>query len=647
MTILSTTKTNFTSGEIDPALAGRIDIQAWQDGAALLRNVIVRSSGGVARRPGTRLVVELPDARRLIAFDVEGTSFILALAPGTMTVVESDSIVESDIPTPWDATMLGELTWTRIDRSLLVCHGDVPPQLVTRTPSQSWTMAPIAFAVAAEDGVTPPILQPCSRFAGPEVALQATDVGVARESSESIPAGSLVRLTASGPVFSAGHTNTIIRLHGREIAIQSVASHSEAFGMVRQPLIDGRATRQWDEQTFSAARGWPVATSQHQDRLVLAGGRSAPDRVVFSRTGRPFDFDPGTGLDDEAFGFSLRGDRQHAIRQLVSGRRLQILTDCGEWVVSGAPLTPTTAQVSQQTHVGSPKDRQIRATGIDGVTHFVGGSLRDLREFLYTDTEQAFQAPDIALLSRHLMVDPVDMEFDPARRLLAIVRADGRMACVSIDRNANIVAWTLQETAGSFRAVVTSGHTLFTLVERSSGTWLEAFDDALRLDGCLVLSADNASVHWNGLEALLGEEVLVIGDGDIVADTVLAAGDILLAEPASELVVGRPFVHRIEALPLAMRSGNGQSADPLYRPVRYSFRVHETTALHVDAGQGSRQLLSRGTSGPPMTGPMTGDVTMRAFGWRRGYAARPWTITQREPEPFALLCATTEMKVSE
>ncbi|MCB1835047.1 MAG: hypothetical protein KDH19_16670, partial [Geminicoccaceae bacterium] len=60
MTILSTTKTNFTSGEIDPALAGRIDIQAWQDGAALLRNVIVRSSGGVARRPGTRLVVELP-----------------------------------------------------------------------------------------------------------------------------------------------------------------------------------------------------------------------------------------------------------------------------------------------------------------------------------------------------------------------------------------------------------------------------------------------------------------------------------------------------------------------------------------------------------------------------------------------------------
>ncbi|MEZ5823457.1 MAG: hypothetical protein R3C97_01550 [Geminicoccaceae bacterium] len=643
MTTLSTTKTSFTSGEIDPALAGRIDIQAWEEGAACLRNVIVRSSGGVSRRPGTRSIVELPGARRILSFDHDGTPFVLALAANELTVIANDVIVESGIQTPWDAAMLGQLAWTRIGGALLVCHGETRPQLIERTLSGNWQVRPMSFAVADDDSTSPPVLQPYSRFADIDVAVQATDIGVARDESAGIPAGSLVRIVSTAPVFSSSHLNAIIRLHRQEVEIQSVASASEIFGLVRQPLVDGKSTRQWDEQTYSEARGWPVATSQHQDRLVLAGGTAAPDHMVFSKTGKPFDFDPGSGLDDEAFGFSLRGDRLHAIRQLVSGRRLQVLTDCGEWIVSGSPLTPTTAQVTQQTHVGSPRDRQIRATAIDGVTHFVGASLRDLREFLYTDTEQAFQAPDIALLSRHLMVEPVDMDFDPGRRLLAIVRADGRMATVSIDRNANVVAWTLQESVGNFRAVVTSDRTLLALVEHSSGTWLEAFDDETQLDRCLHLHSEILSADWVGLDRFDGMEVVAIANGAMVSEAVIEGGELHLAEPVDQIVVGLPFTHRIEALPFAERSGRGQSADPLYRPVRFSFRVHETSTLAVDAGQGTRKILDVGPGIPPLTG----DVAMRAFGWRRGYAARPWIISQREAEPFALLSATTELKVTE
>ena len=46
-------KTSFTAGELDPALLGRLDLKAQEDGAARLRNVIVQATGGVTRRPGS------------------------------------------------------------------------------------------------------------------------------------------------------------------------------------------------------------------------------------------------------------------------------------------------------------------------------------------------------------------------------------------------------------------------------------------------------------------------------------------------------------------------------------------------------------------------------------------------------------------
>ncbi|MEZ5836006.1 MAG: hypothetical protein R3D03_09765 [Geminicoccaceae bacterium] len=643
MTLINRTSTSFTSGEIDPALAGRIDIQAWDEGAAMLRNVIVRRSGGVARRPGSRRIIRVPDARRLISFTASVQSVILVLSPGRLTITADGTILQDDIATPWTAGMIGQLTWTRIGDTLLFCHPEIQPRRLERSASGTWSLSPWSFETLDDDSANPPILQPYCRYVDSLVTLQATDLQIQRSSNDAIPASTLIRLEASADVFSFAHQGCIFRIQGREVLVQSVENARKAFATPRRALVNGKPTRDWDEQTFSTPRGWPVAVTQHQDRLVLAGNRSAPDRIVFSRTGRPFNFDPGTGLDDEAITFTLRGDQLHRIRQLSSGRRLQVFTDAGEWVVTGSPLTPATVQVSQQTHVGSPVDRQIRAIGIDGVTHFIGASLRDLREFLYTSSEQAFQAPDIAMLSRHLLLDPVDMEFDPSRRLLAIVRADGKLATVSIDRNANIVAWCLQETEGSYLGVAVHEDCLTALVKRGTDTWLEAFDDNLQLDGCIVADNDPPCNVIGGLGDLVGREVVAIAD-DVVATTAILETDSLdIGAAASQVVIGLPFEHCIKPMPLAGISGAGPSTDPLYRPVRLSFRVQETRSLTVDAGRGPEHILQR----PTESEPLTGDVSMRALGWRRGYAGHPWIIAQRDPLPFVLLSATIELKVPE
>jgi len=54
--------------------------------------------------------------------------------------------------------------------------------------------------------------------------------------------------------------------------------------------------------------------------------------------------------------------------------------------------------------------RYVPPRDVDGATLFVGSTGTELREFLFTDVEQAYQATDLALMSRHLIKDPVDVE---------------------------------------------------------------------------------------------------------------------------------------------------------------------------------------------------------------------------------------------
>lgn len=71
MSRASATQTNFTSGEVSPLMRGRIDVARYQNGVALMENMIVRPQGGATRRSGTRHVYDTRDsarASRLVPF---------------------------------------------------------------------------------------------------------------------------------------------------------------------------------------------------------------------------------------------------------------------------------------------------------------------------------------------------------------------------------------------------------------------------------------------------------------------------------------------------------------------------------------------------------------------------------------------------
>jgi hypothetical protein len=383
--------------------------------------------------------------------------------------------------------------------------------------------------------------------------------------------------------------------------------------------------------------------------MVIGGSRDLPNGLWLSKTGDHFNFDLGAGLDDEAIAFRLADNDTPAIRALMSGRHLQVFASTSEWVVTGTPLTPTSVQVQRQSRIGSPRDRHVPPRDVDGATLFVGRSGREVREFLFIDTEQAYQAADLALLAQHLLHNPVDQAFDHKRRLFLIVNEDGSLATIAIYRNADIAAWSLQETAGRVLSVAVAGDETMLLIERPGGVQIEQLDDLLMVDAGLRLSQSPPALVWTGLGHLEGQEVALVADGLVLERATVTGGQVVIDAPASELVVGLPYSHLIEPMPASFGGARVGGQDPLYRPVRISLRLFETQSLRIDTGDGLRDVPLHTIGGGPKDrspDPFTGDRALRALGWRRGTEQPPWRIEQDTPLPCALLSATTEVKVN-
>lgn len=638
MTRVNVLQTDFTSGELDPRLLGRTDLRTYENGAARLENVVVETTGGARRRPGMAYIATAPGRGRLVSFEPgSGGSYLLVFTDQQLDIYENNTLM-STLATPWSEAEIKQISWGDLGESIIVTHPDHVPQQITKISSLSWTIDDLAFA-EKENGL---FCAPFARFAAADVTLSASGTAAA------------VTLTASDSAFLSGHLGTVFRIQGEQIRITNVTTPTQADGQALDTgfaptdPINVAATADWDEQAFSDVTGWPISITFHQDRMVIGGSRGLPNALWLSKSGQLLNFDLGIGLDDEAIAFRLAANENQAIRSLVSGRHLQIFTNVGEWIVTGTPLTPTNLQVHRQSRIGSPIDCQVPPRDVDGATLFAARNGREIREFLFTDSEQAYQAPDLALLARHLVVDPVDQAFDRGRRLFLIAMADGSIASIGIYRNADIVAWSKQTTDGSVISIATNEAKTFLLVERSNGVFIEEFIDTLFADAAISLSEGVPTTVWTGLGHLDGETVTIVADGDVVAGVLVTGGQITLAEAATDITVGLPYTHIVEPLPPALSSARGKTQEPLYRPVRLVFRVYETSSLRVDTGNGSRDLLffSPGT-GPinPDPTPFTGDQILRALGWRRGPDLPSWRIEQSTPLPFTLLSATTEIKV--
>jgi hypothetical protein len=151
-------QTNFTSGEIDPLIRSRVDLESYKNGLEVAKNVICQPQGGVTRRPGTRFITELggspANGVRLVHFEFSvDDSYMLAFTNNRMYVFKDKALVTNIngsgndyLTTTIASAQLGTMCYTQSADTLIVVHEDIVPKKIVRGASDStWTISDITF----------------------------------------------------------------------------------------------------------------------------------------------------------------------------------------------------------------------------------------------------------------------------------------------------------------------------------------------------------------------------------------------------------------------------------------------------------------------------------------------------------------------
>lgn len=156
-------QSNFSTGELDPLLRARVDLQSYNNALAKATNVLIQPQGGLRRRPGLKHVYALPysgatsagNGVRLVPFQFSVTdSYMLCFTHQRMYVIKNGAVVTNINGSGNDYLAVSSITsdivddmcWTQSADTLIAVHPDLQPVQIVRGASDStWTATTITF----------------------------------------------------------------------------------------------------------------------------------------------------------------------------------------------------------------------------------------------------------------------------------------------------------------------------------------------------------------------------------------------------------------------------------------------------------------------------------------------------------------------
>ena len=584
-------QSNFTVGEIDPLLLGRIDIQQYASALEKAQNVVVLPQGGFERRPGLRFMLDISshlggsfttlDGIRLIPFEFSTTqSYMLVFVKNTTSNTRMFVFANGQQITNINGSgndflvcALGDIDldrmyFTQSADTLIVVHEDMSPKSIVRGGSNStWT-----FSTAS-------LTSPKHAFTLSSSNPSATITPDAVDGT--------VNITASSGVFSSGNVDQYINVlngFGRARIVEFTSS-TVVKVVTEFPFFEADvaiASGAWEletgyEDVFSSTRGFPRTCTFHEGRLFFGGSKSLPNALFGSKIGDFFNFKTHEALDDDALFVTIATDSVNAITAMRSGRDLQIFTTDAEFFVPQAdldPITPSNLVVKNATRRGSKEG--IKPVSAEGGTLFIQREGKALREFLFSDVDLNYQANNISLLSSHLLKTPRSMALrvatstDDGDLLLITNDLDGTMGVFSILRSQNVVAPSEFITDGKFLDVAVDITDIYVVTERTINSatkrYVEMFDDQRTTDANIqyfsgATSPDQSlpgNTTCSSLSHLEGKTVDVIRDNFVLTDKTVSSGAITIDEaPTSFVEVGLPYNVEVKTLPAEPKLPSG------------------------------------------------------------------------------------------
>jgi hypothetical protein len=626
-------QTNLASGEIDALMRMRSDVKGWRNGAKVVENFRGLLQGGQRSRPPLQSVVASWGTvdGQLLEFEFDGTQgYVMKLEGANLRIRRtSDGADCGTLSTPYAAGEIREVSAAQSGDVLLLFHKNYQPRQVTRTGATTFTIATWDFDTSG----TP------AKYLGPFYRYEASSITL----TPSATTGTIT-VTASTAIFTDTSWNGLyIRIGGKQVLLGTRTSDTVMGGCtVVETLANTNATTDWQEQVYSAKRGWPICACFHDDRLVLGGGKTRRQGLYLSQVGSYKNFDSGTGLDAQAIWTGISVDKVQDIRRVVSHQNLLVFTDqlvayCPQSETK--PLTPATISIRPQANYGITTTCNGKV--FDGAVSYAQTGGKVMRELIYNDTIQAYSAEQTSVFTAQRVSNPQAIAALPAsasipEQYLFVVMDNGGMAVLHSLRSQQLTGWTFWTTPnGLFKSVAVVNNEVFVLVLRGTTYSLEKF----RFD--VEASLDGFTTHAAAATFAAGVLGPARADGkyDVVSagkhyGTLSLSGGVLTPDvaPTSETYIGIGWSPTLETLPPEIETPIGSLH---VRPKRLS-QVSVTIAGSVSVRANGQDLDVWDVAQDPNTQDRRKSNTyhFRLLGWKQDPTV---TLGIQVPLPVTIL----------
>ena len=327
---------------------------------------------------------------------------------------------------------------------------------------------------------------------------------------------------------------------------------------------------------FATSNDYPDTAANYQQRRYFANSINNPDAVFGSRTGFRSNFSKSSPLqDDDSVAFKLAANQHNPIRNMVGLRAgLIILTDAGEWVVSGGlnssgtasvAIAPNAIDAEQEAYVGASDVAPVVVGNALIYVQARGAIVHDLQ---FDMRVEGLGGRDLTTFATHLFegytLDDLDYQQTPDSTVW-FCRSDGALLGLTYFREQDILGWHRHDTSalGQFEHVCVvpepGEDVLYLLVRRTIGGVIRRYIEKLESRTIQNWNVDSffvdAGLTYNGAPAtvvaglghLIGQVVAVVADGVVIYN-----GDPLGANAAQFTVDGTGTIPHVLTTPASV-----------------------------------------------------------------------------------------------
>ncbi len=664
-------QSNFTKGELDPLLLGRVDLESFYQGVQQATNVLSIPQGGMKKRPGTKYIATALGDGRLenFSFNVE-QNYLLVFTPGQFQVFR-DGLLQTTVTasTLSSLAIINEFDYIQSADTIIITQENIRPQIIQRTSDTNWTIGNLSLSNIPQfdfdDGSSPTPVSEVQEIDfnfetnGDRFKISLDGVlteEIAFSTTMSVTGRNMVQALQELPnTGNSGISFNVVNEGARIVRITFAGDSADNYDkMVITPVFTANSSFQAavtnvasgtsrEENVWSTTRGWPRTCTFHEGRLWFGGSRSRPSTLWGSVVNDFFNFDAGRARDDQSIDVTLSTDQVNAVNGIISNRSLQIFTSGGEFAILESPITPSNVAVKPQTNLGS---KRVRPVALEGLTMFLQRTGKALYQFQFLDEFQSNESRSLSLIAPHLINDPTQMAVsrgsdESDANYVYLVGNDGNLTVFNTQSFEGVQAFTRWTTDGDIKSVAVVDDIPYVLVQRNGDYHIDIADTSLNMDSAVVASGYTGST-FSGLNHLEGRTVKVKVGGAVQSDKVVSSGSITFDRAADNesVEVGLSFTPVIQTMPLNLTLNNGANAAQKKRILRCAIRIDNSNGIIVNGERIADRTIGLDQFSPPV--PQSGFQRIFLNGWSLDATV---TITQDTPFPMTVLALDLEVKV--